>query len=194
MQKKQERFTPTSFLPDGSLIMTRWQAGESDLVRLAVDGSDGTPTTLLEDARSGLASPDGRWLLYRSTTSGRSEAYIRRIRDDGSLGNEIPISKGGAAVAFWYTADGTSPLVIRYGSQLKAYRVTVAGEGDPRISEPEFITDVSELWPKLKGSVGIHPDGRFLVFLQGEDEEVPTEINVVLNWFDELDARLRSAQ
>lgn len=39
-------------------------------------------------------------------------------------------------------------------------------------------------------SYDIHPDGRFLV-LEGLQVAPPSEINVILNWFEELKQRVR---
>jgi Tol biopolymer transport system component len=191
-----ERYNANALLRDASkLVVTHWTEGKAELMLLPIGPEeDGVvkPTLLVADANSAGISLDGRWITYQSDASGRFEVYLRRIRGGGSLGPEIPVSTGGGYDPIWYSGYDTSPLVIRYANQLNIFDVTITTEPDVRISEPRLIADISELLPKLRGGNPL-PDGRFLVIHQGEDEVEPTEINVVLNWFDELDDRLKAA-
>ena len=60
-----------------------------------------------------------------------------------------------------------------------------------RFSEPEPVADLSEIATQVE-EVHSLPDG-YLVVRTGDDEEAPTEINLVLNWFEELNTRLSAA-
>ncbi len=160
-----------------------------------------TPVQLVAGANFAQISPDGRWLTYQTDDSGRFEIYLRRIRDDGSLGPEIPVSTGGGSGAIWYRGKSAAPLEIWYsgksalqfiswaGKDPNIFRVTVTAGERVRISDPSLVADVSELRPKLEGFPAFLPDGRILSILRGEDEEEVREANVVLNWFSELEAR-----
>ena len=114
---------------------------------------------------------------------------MRRLEDDGSLGPEIPVSTGGGWGATWYRGESASPLEIWYTSDTNVFSVNVTTGQRVRISEPRLVADFSELLPKLEGFPSFLPDGRILWILRGEDEEEVREVNVVLNWFSELEAR-----
>jgi hypothetical protein len=191
-----ESYEANAFLHDQSrLIVTHETEGKSELLLLPIDPEeDGevTPIPLVTDASGAQISPDGRWITYQSDSSGRSEVYLRRIHGDGSLGPEIPVSTDGGTYPVWYGGYVALPLGIRYFSQRDAFDVVVTTEPDVRISEPRLIANISELFPKIRGAYPL-PDRRWLLILEGEDEAEPTEINVVLNWFSELNNRLNAA-
>jgi serine/threonine-protein kinase len=192
-----ERYIANAFLRDGSkLVVTHQREGKAELMLMPLrPGEDGTraPYLLIADANSASVSPDGRWITYQSDTSGRVEVYLRRIFGDGSLGSEIPVSTSGGGGAIWYRGYDTSPLVIRYVNQLNIFDVFVTAEPEVGISEPKFIVDISEMYSKFIAGHPM-PDGRYIGIVQGEGEEEVTEVNVVLNWYSELEARLRSAR
>lgn len=74
--------SPYSTSPDGKYVVFREvskSGGDSNLLALALNG-DRTPRSLMATPASELSgeiSPDGRWLAYESTESGRSEIYVR---------------------------------------------------------------------------------------------------------------------
>ena len=69
--------------------------------------------------------------------------------------------------------------------------VTITAEPVLRISEPRASGIV---WDELRVLGGtIVPDGRFLVVQRGEEED-QRQINVVLNWFEELKHRVSSTR
>ena len=160
-----------------------------------------TPVQLVANASVAKISPDGRWLTYQTDDSGRFEVYLRRIQNDGSLGPEIPVSTGGGTGPIWYRGESAAPLEIWYsgesalqyiawtGKDPNIFRVTVTAGERVRISDPKLVADVSELQPKLEGFPAFLPDGSILSILRGDDEEEVREVNVVLNWFSELEAR-----
>ena len=47
------------------------------------------------------------------------------------------------------------------------------------------------LW-KIRGRFSPLRDGRFLAAIEGEAEEIPHELTVVVNWRQELEQRLRA--
>jgi Tol biopolymer transport system component len=192
-----EAYIPTSWLPDGSsVVATHQSGGEFELVLAPlVPHEDGArPTTWIPEASGGRISPDGRWLAYQSSASGRSEVYLRELRGDASLGPEIAVSGDGGLNPEWQlprAKDGT--LELRYGNQFDVYAVTLKTEGRFELSRPRLVTNLSAIWPRLRGFDQL-PDGRLLVALTGEDEEEPTHLSATINWFSELERRMRSAR
>ncbi len=143
-------------------------------------------------------SPNGRWLAYTSDETGRDEVYVQRFPE---LDDRRPISVNGGRHPRW-SADGRELVYLRATAGLGAnavMRVTLdIDEGDPRslsLGTPEPLFD----WRYLDEPGGrrhhdISSDGqRFLAISVGESGDAGAgraEINVVLNWFEELKAQV----
>ena len=61
-----------------------------------------------------------------------------------------------------------------------------------RLSKPRLVGDMSELNSKLRAPWWDLQDGRLLAIVQGEGEDVPQELTVVVNLWRELENRLRA--
>jgi Tol biopolymer transport system component len=181
-----------SFTPDGAhVILTHRVQGESKLVRLSLNEQDATPVLLLEDASWGTVSPDGQYIMYSSDASGRTETYLRSIDADLRLGREVPVTRDGADFAWWDSPTG-EPLTIAYSSSGRLYELKVTPGDRVRLSDPRLIGDMSEVNSKLSGFWWDLLDGRLLAIVEGEGEETPQELTVVVNWRRELEERLRA--
>jgi eukaryotic-like serine/threonine-protein kinase len=155
-----------------------------DLFQVALSG-DSRPVPLVRtagDDTDGRVSPNGRWLAYVSTESGRSEVYVRALTG----GDRWPISTDG----------GVSPRWRRDGRELfyLATAATVPGAAtlpDGRLMAVE-VTGAAERFtaglPKLlfpvspKGS-HYHPSRhgqRFLINTPTGMSALP--ITVTVNW------------
>ncbi|MDX1387732.1 MAG: protein kinase, partial [Acidobacteriota bacterium] len=187
----------TSFLRDGTkFVATRQTGNENDLVLLPFDPPESgevEPTVLVRGAANGRISPDGRWLTYQSSASGRSEVYLRKFHDDGSLGSEIPVSRGGGVNPGWRRGAAAAPLEILFVRDLKVFAATVETAPDVRISDPRPLCDYSAIAPSM-AAITLLPDGGWLMAQRNEDETPATEVNIVLNWFTELEARMAATR
>ena len=65
------------------------------------------------DGWAGQFSPDGDWVAYSHKQGEDYEVYLRRLRDDGSVGREIPVTTLGAGDSHWHQSGG-SQLTLRY--------------------------------------------------------------------------------
>jgi hypothetical protein len=190
-------YEANGFLRDGSqLLVTRQQDNEPSLMLLSLEPApDGTrtPEMLLEGASNGRISPDGGWLAYSSRASGQWEIYLRSIDARGKIGREIPVTRDACGSQVWIRGPEAAPLELWYSCQRSIYGVTVTAGERVRISKPKPIPVPEDLWARLRGLTFL-PDGRMLGIMSGEDEQPPTEINVVLNWLTELEERLDGAR
>jgi len=186
---------PLSFSPDGSWLLGQRISTESrDLVLSRVDDSAGDrqePRLLIEEAVNGAISPDGRWISYRSGSSGRMELFVRPFGADGSVGREIPVTTTGADGSLWYKQ--VRPVKLSYSADGRVYTVELRTEPTVVFSKPEYLAGSAEVSPKVV-SVDTLPDGRVMGIFQGEDEADPHEIRVVLNWFEELEQKLAAGR
>ena len=188
-----ESYWAHAFLPDGTLVLNHDHDGTQDLtlVSLETEGDETDPPAMwLENAWNPEISPDGRWVAYQSDASGRSEVYLRALAEDHSLGREVPVTTTGADGAWWYPDHKRSPLRLRFWSKDNAWAVEITTDGGLDISDPERVAHHGrELLAKIS-QVDDLPDGRWLAVLKDENEALPDQLHVVLNWSEELKRRL----
>ena len=176
--------TPGSISPDGQwLVFHEVGGGQSrgnTLWAMRLQG-DRTPRLLLPVALNGQISPDGRWLAFQSTTSGQIEVYVRPFPGPGP---SIPISVNGGIDPLWsrngrelfYTSgDKTMAVAVTKGATLSV--------GPPRVLfEGRYRPSVNSLTAFSVAQDG----GRFLRVQQVQPDRPVTRIEIVLNWFSQL--------
>jgi len=130
-----------------------------------------------------MFSPDGHWLAYQSDLSGRSEVYVRSFPDPGG---KMQISTEGGTQPMW--ARNGRELFYRDGDKMMAAAVETTpafAAAKPRLLfEGHYETG---LGLAAVANYDVSPDGqRFLMIKASEQESAATQLNVVLNWSDEL--------
>lgn len=128
-------------------------------------------------------SPDGRWLAYVSDESGRPEVYVQPF--PGSSGR-WQISTEGGTEPVW-NPNGRE-LFYRIGRQFMAVPVTLEPTFSPGKPIVLFEGDyIASEFPLTSAGYDVSRDGqRFLMVKEVEQPLSTTQINVVLNWFEEL--------
>ena len=129
-------------------------------------------------------SPDEHWLAYVSDESGKEEVYACSFPD---LINKIQISKDGGIEPLW--SKKGNELYYRDVTGHKIMAVRFIAEKDLQIGKPRLLFQ-----GKFRASSGpwgrnydITPDGSmFLMIEEGVMASEATQINVVLNWTQEL--------
>jgi serine/threonine protein kinase/Tol biopolymer transport system component len=127
-------------------------------------------------------SPDGRWLAYISDESGRFEVYVQPYPGPGG---KWQISTEGGTEPAW-NPNGRE-LFYRSGDTMVAVDISTQpgfSAGKPRmLFEGHYVPT-----PGTNSNYDVSADGqRFLMLKPSESAQVaPTQINVVLNWFEEL--------
>jgi serine/threonine-protein kinase len=129
--------------------------------------------------------PDGRWLAYTSNESGRFEIYVQPYPGPGG---KWQISTEGGTEPVW-NPNGRE-LFYRSGDKMMAVDIATQpgfAAGTPRtLFEGRY-----EPTPATFPNYDVSPDGqRFLMLKPTEQAQAPTQINVVLNWFEELKRRV----
>lgn len=173
---------PISWSPDGLLAFEERTPSGIDAWVLTLDGEK-TATTFLAapfNETSPMFSPDGRWMAYVSDESGRQEIYVQPYPGPGQ---KWTISTDGGREPVW-SADGRE-LFYRNGDQMWTVKVETKPSftaGKPQLLflfEGQYVTDEFG-HPRYDFS---NENQRFLMI---QLELAPTQIRVVLNWFEEL--------
>ena len=131
-------------------------------------------------------SPDGRWLAYVSDESGRYEIYVQPYPGPGG---KWQISTEGGTEPVW-NHNGRE-LFYRIGDKMMAVDIATQpgfAAGKPRmLFEGPYLPTAATIQ-----NYDVSPDGqRFLMLKPSESAgAAPTQINVVLNWFEELKRRV----
>ncbi len=184
------RPVPYSWSPDGRdlLFSDRHSATDEDIWVLPVEG-DRKPRPFIRMPFSQWGpsfSPNGRWVAYISDESGRYEVYVVPFPGPGG---KWPISTEGGEEPVW--APGGDELYYRNGRRWMAVPVNTEGgftAGKPRLLFVGNYVNVPGI------SYDIAPDGRrFLLIKEAEEQSAPRQLNVVLNWFDEVRRRVAAA-
>jgi hypothetical protein len=172
----------SSWSPDGELTAGGGAGATGDLH--VWRRGDAGPQVLRETPSgegAAMFSPNGHWLAYASNESGRSEIYLEPYPGPGA---KERISTEGGTEPMW-NRNGRE-LFYRAGNRMMAVDITTEpafSAGKPKILferqyEPTLISNAN---------YDVSADGQRFLMLKGEIEEAaPTQINVVLNWFDEL--------
>ena len=181
---------PDSFSPDGKTLVFRQQGGDTgtDIGVVSLDG-DGEPEILLGTPfgeMNATVSPNGRWFAYSSDESGEREVYVQSFPE---LGGKSQISTDGGSEPEW-SGDGNE-LFYRNGDAMMA--VAVSSDSDFEPSRPVKLFEGSYVGAAsgVSQSYDVAPDGRFVMVRREEGAGFTEQkINVVLNWFEELKARV----
>ena len=172
---------PRSWSPDGDVLAFQRRNGDtgSDIWTLSLEGHEVSPflVTRANEVRPEF-SPDGAWIAYESDVSGDFEIYLISY-PSADRHHQVSVRGGGRPrwahsgdELFYVARDGTL-MVVPVDSS------TAVNLGRPR---PLFELDSLDY--------DVHPDGdRFLVVNREGDAGGRTSVgqmNVVLNWFEEL--------
>jgi Tol biopolymer transport system component len=177
---------PASSAPDGTLLFCERATGTG--ASLLTLSPDGTVAPFLVSATSTVAgqySPDGRTIAYVSDETGRDEVYVRSV---AKLAVAIAVSTDGGRAPRW-SPDGKE-LFYRRGDSFLAVAVSTAGSLSVGDARRLFDLRAGTGRSTNHAAYDVAPDGRrFLVQLL-DPRAIPTQIHVVLNWFDELRAKV----
>jgi len=125
-------------------------------------------------------SPDGRWLAYTSDESGRFEVYVTPFPGPGE---KYPISIGGGSEPVWDRRG--RELFFRNGDQMMVVEVKTQptfNAGRPRLQfTGSFLRTPNRI------NYDVSPDGETFVMVDASEENgAATQVNVLLNWFEEV--------
>ena len=133
-------------------------------------------------------SPDGRWVAYQIGEAGAGEA-IAYVEPFPQTGAKYQVARGGRPQ---WSRDGTELFYVPAPSQFMAVTRENAAQHDVRGTQSRYLEDSASPIRANTRPYDITPDGRILGVGTGQTPSGspgPAQIQVVLNWFEELKAR-----
>jgi eukaryotic-like serine/threonine-protein kinase len=176
---------PMSWSPDGQLLAFHEvnPTTQRDIWVLRMGDRKAQPFLRTQfDEAVPRFSPDGRWLAYISNESGRYEVYVQPYPGPGG---KWQISTDGGTEPAW-NRNGRE-LFYRSGNKMMAVDMTT--QPSFSVGRPRMLFEGRYAQPPFPATnYDVSADGqRFLMLKPVEQAQAaPTQINVVLNWFEEL--------
>jgi serine/threonine-protein kinase len=192
---------PTSFTPDGKRLaffevlpdrgwLIQTAAVDVNAGRLRITEAVPYPLATTNNVNPTF-SPDGRWMAYMSTDSGRYEVHVRAFPDTG---RQWSISTTGGVFPVWsrtanelfYRAEDLRLMVVPYTATGDTF---VAGR--PRVWSDRRLYNLT-----LTPTFDLAPDGkRVAAVLSAEAPQPPQkQVTVFLTFFDEVRRRVASSR
>ena len=191
---------PISITPDGgTVLLYSSTGGDMDIFRLSIAAKDRKAEPLVSGPWVEYGpeiSPDGKWLAYHSNESGEYQVYVRSFPN--VEGGRSQVSTSGGSRAAW-ARDGRELFYLDSDGLLTGVSVKNSGAtfsaGVPtKILSTRYYSGATIGGLDLR-AYDVSPDGnRFLMIKDGAEAnrstENPAGMVVVMNWVEELKARL----
>lgn len=150
-------------------------------------GFDRAPFGFLQTAAEEYGarlSPDGRWVAYVSNESGLGQYHVYLRAFEGQQQRQ-QVSTDYANAVVW----GPSGRELFYREPRHNRIMVVDIRTSPRlvVGRPRPLFELSG---RYRDEFDIAPDGKRFVMVKVNQPQPPTHINIVVNWFEELNRRV----
>ena len=153
---------------------------------------------LVQAAGDPAFSPDGRWIAYSSTDSGRQDVYVQPYPGPGE---RVPVSPGGGRAPVWrrdgaelfYTTPDGYTTPDKPGNTMTMMAVSVSAMADRLVIGPPRSLFGGRFLPAgFLQNYDVTADGQRFLMVRALDPtpEPQTELVLVQNWIEELKARV----
>ena len=186
--------------PDGTRLVLEEQtsASDYDFMLLFLDATRRLEPLLQTpfDERNAAISTDGHWMAYESNESGQSQIYVRPFPNVAEA--RYQISHGGGRTPAWAPNGNTLFFINRASVMAVTVQSTPtlnAGTPIKLFDAPSILLDGRFIATGTNRTYDVSPDGQRLLMIKenarpSEGNAPPVNMIVVLNWFEELRARV----
>ena len=176
---------PTSIAPDGTLLFGEgYPDGGEDLYTLLPNGTVAPVRVSRSFSEvNGEFSPNAHRLAYQSDESGRNEIYVE---DYPGGSHRVVVSIDGGTIPMW-SHDGNELFYVSGDAVMVA-----PTRPDGSFGSARKLFDRSPynfFWHSYDPA----PDGKRLLMVRRDAASIPRQINVIVNWSQELDRLMRVA-
>ena len=182
---------PNSWSPDGKYLAYTVVRGGSDVAVWILSLEDKKATLFAEQSRNSAFSPDGQWLAYQSSEAGQNQIFVQPFPATGA---KYPVVPGGHP--FW-SHDGGELFYNPAAQQIGVVRINTRPTfsfGEPSVfstaglvsRNPSGFPRVWDVAPDRKRLIGVTE----VTESATSGEAATQQIEVVLNWFTDLRARV----
>jgi len=143
-------------------------------------------TDFAGDETEGQFSPDGQWVAYVASVSGRAEVYVQPFPD--AAAGRTQVSTAGGTQVRW-SADGRELYYVAPDGKLMAVSFTAGAPPQLRLPAALFQAHLANGNNVVgnKAQYAVSRDGRFLLDTVVEAPSAP--IVVMVNWASRLERR-----
>jgi hypothetical protein len=173
--------TPYSWLPDGRTLLHSSISADMgwDLWVTSIGGESRAFLRTRYEESLGQFSPDGRWVVYQSTESGRQEIVVRAYQGSG----QWPVSTNGGVQPRW-APSGREVYYLDPEGRLMAVPVAITG-GTIEAAAPTMLFQ-TRVWgggiaAYNRWQYDVASDGRFLINESDEAADA-VPISLIVNW------------
>jgi eukaryotic-like serine/threonine-protein kinase len=183
---------PTSWSPDGRTLLYQRidpKTG-SDLWTLSMEEAGLRAQPFLQTSFNefgAVFSPNGRWVAYTSNESGRLEVYVRPFRGAGAKsqisahGGAHPVWARSGRELFFASDGGLMAVPVKTESTFEAGAASLLFAGPYDFGGPADKGDDDDY-----RNYDVAPDSQRFVVVRKDPNNVPTHLNLILNWIEQL--------
>jgi serine/threonine protein kinase len=173
---------PMTISPDGrSLLASQYSGKTRSDIWLVPMGSGAKPSPLIatdEQEEGARFSPDGKWIAYSSSQSGRDEVYVRGFPN----GRSLQVSIDGGNSPEW-SPDGSEIYFVTRDLNVAAAPFHASG-ATPQPGKPATLFRMPSAMVWFSPS---HKPGRFIGIVRTAPEESIKVINYLSGWREKLE-------
>jgi Tol biopolymer transport system component len=166
---------PTGWSPDGNSVLFWTFSAEGAQVRVLTLSDRSTASYIGSPSNPARLSRDGRWAVYYSNESGRSEVYVVSFPRPSE---KWQLSSNGGSLPQW-RGDGQEVIYVGRDNRLMAVSLAARASGlDVGVPQPLF--DVRPVGPR--SFFDIAPDGHRFLINSRRSDSLSSSITLLQNW------------